>query len=582
MGVDEVTMREGLDLHPAASVTSSEPSIDALLQWFKTEHHGQIHKALEIYRSEETGLSFRTSVTGNATIAAGEPVVVCPLSASLSYLNVLGHGRPLGKGLQSPEDLPEDSQLAFSSEFVKKVPPHVVGRFFLIKQFLLGTSSPWAPYISTLPAPHDYDAWALPAVWHGGGCDTTALDLLKSTNAEVAAAEMRKRIDDEFREAWPLLQDDDSKEKYTLSLYEWAYCIFTSRSFRPSLVLTEVIKDALCCGLDVEEHYLSMINHVWLPMRVHTDDFSMLLPVLDIGNHDPRAVVQWQPVMDASREAISSSTALTSIPSTKTDHAIVFSTDTAHSSGQPVFNNYGSKTNSELLVGYGFVLAPTPDMHNDYVHLRKRGEPGPFVSDIDTAAGTKVDAYHRDYLLSLRPMAEPTSPVGRARLAPEQWIDDHPLSTRRSPGAALVDDGLLWDMLVDILEPDYFDLVENYVLAQIMAESENNTAPEDVPLERLSDAILDLVFGTQSPPDTLKFLQNVRSEIFATMVFKLVGDLDDLDALDLETFSPKNRHERVALQYRKQYYAVVDNAFGDLGCEVEFDDEEDDDQQKGL
>ncbi|CAK7564152.1 MAG: hypothetical protein SEPTF4163_002036 [Sporothrix epigloea] len=575
-------MPEGFDRHPTASDTSSEPSTDALLQWFKTEHHGQIHKALEIYRSEETGLSFRTSVTGNATIAAGEAVVVCPLSASLSYLNVIGHGRPLGKGSQ----LPEDSELAFSSEFVQKVPPHVIGRFFLIQQFLRGTSSPWAPYISTLPAPHDYDAWALPAVWYSGGCDTTALDLLEDTNAEVAAAEMGQRIDDEFCEAWPLLQDDDFKEKYTLSLYEWAYCIFTSRSFRPSLVLTPVIQAALNRSDAVEEHHLSMINHAWLPAGVGVDDFSMLLPVLDIGNHDPRAVVQWQPVVDASREALSSSTALTSIPATATDHAIVFSTGTAHSSGQPVFNNYGNKTNSELLVGYGFVLAPTPDMHNDYVHLRKRGELDPLASDMDTAAGTSANTVHRDFLLSLRPMADPASLVGRARLAPAQWVDEHTLSTRRSPGAALVDDGLLWDMLSLNLQPGYREQVQSYALAQITAESENNTTPEGVPAEKLRHTILDLAFGTQSPPDTLKFLRNVRSEVLLTLVFKLVSDLEKLQAMDavLETFSPKTRHERVALQYRKQYIAVVDNAFDELACEIEFDEEEGDGdgQQKGL
>ncbi|CAK7271781.1 hypothetical protein SEPCBS119000_004779 [Sporothrix epigloea] len=578
MGVAE-GLAQGHDLPPATTNTDtpSQSCIAALLEWFKTEHHGQVHNGLDIYHSDETGLSFRASVTGNAAIAAGEPVVVCPLSASLSYLNAIGGGWPLGKA----SHLPKEPVSAFPAAFVHKVPPHVIGRFFLIQQYLLGPSSPWAPYISALPEPHDFDAWALPAVWPSEGRDGTALTLLEGTNAEVAAAEIRQRIDDEFREAWPLLQDDDIKIKYTLSLYKWAYCIFTSRSFRPSLVLTSVIQAALTrseADDAVDRHHLSMINHVRLPPDCSIDDFSLLLPVLDIGNHDPRSIVKWQPVVDASRTALTSSALLNSIPSATRDHAVAFSTGAAHSNGQPVFNNYGCKTNSELLVGYGFVLAPAPDLHNDYVHLRKRGELGPRVSETDFAAGTSTDAVHRDFLLSLRPMASPASPVGRARLAPAQWADDLKSSTRRSPGFALVDDGLLWDMLSLMLQPGDREEVQRYASAHIAARSKSHMAPTDLPLAEIRETILDLAFGTQCL-DIPTVLQKISSQVRMTLLYKLDADLEKLLAKDAtqETLPIQTRRDRLALQYRQQYIAVLNNAINVLGREVDNEAEEEDD-----
>ncbi|CAK7244243.1 MAG: hypothetical protein STHCBS139747_005779 [Sporothrix thermara] len=602
MEVPEQLMKKACELRRPAAPATSEVNMDALLHWFIDEHNGQLHHALEVYRSENAGQSFRA---GKATIAAGEPVVVCPISASLSFLNALGGGHPLGKA--PPESGMEPSP-AFPPAFMQAVPPHVIGRFFLMQQYLLGAASPWAPYIATLPQPQDYDAWALPAVWPSEGRDAAALTLLEGTNAEVAAAEMRQRIDAEFRAAWPLLQDNghDQKNDYTFALYEWAYCMFTSRSFRPSLVLAPQIQTALTstpdrdldAGTTVDPRHLAMVNHARLPQGCGIDDFSLLLPVLDIGNHDPRAVVEWQPVVDSSRSAaLCSSAAATSaaavlIPASSTtpaDHAIVFFTGTAHASGQPVYNNYGSKTNSELLVGYGFVLAPTTDMHNDYVHLRKRGELGKGAAEADAAAGTSASTVHRDFLLSLRPMREASSIVGRARLGLTSSSSSSSSSssgeakTKRSPGFALVDDGLLWDMLSLMLQPEDRDQVQRYAVAQATGNTEYLTTAameavqNAVPAPELRDAILDLVFGTtQSGPDTPAMLRRISSQVRLTLLYKFDADLEKLQAKDaaLASFKPSTPHERLAIQYRTQYAAVLSNAIDVLGSEVESQDED--------
>ncbi|CAK7214845.1 hypothetical protein SEUCBS140593_002328 [Sporothrix eucalyptigena] len=571
MEVPEELMRGAHELRSTASNAHHEPDTNSLLQWFKSEHHGQIHQSLEVFKSPGSGLSFRVSETGSTTITAGEPVVVCPLSVSLSYLNAIGGGHPLGRSLNCTEE----SSTAFSPEFMQKVPAHVIGRFFLIQQFLQGTASAWTPYVATLPQPQDFDTWALPAVWPK---DSTALRLLEGTNAEVAAAEMRQRIESEFRAAWGLLRDP----AYTFALYEWAYCIFTSRSFRPSLVLTEDVKAALTQD-GADNHHRGMVNHARLPEGCGIDDFSLLLPVLDIGNHDPRAVIKWQPVVGASRTSLEGSAVLTTAPADTTDQAIVFYTGTAYNKGQQVFNNYGSKSNSELLVGYGFVLAPTDDMHNDYVHLRKRGALGPSIAD--EAAGSGNTPPH-DFLLSLRPIGEPSSIVGRARLAPENRVDKTPTS-KRSPGFTIIDDGLLWDMLSLMLSPDARDEIQRYAVAQVKGQQSYLTAPMEevqaaVPASELLSTILDLVFRTHDSEDTPPLLVQIGTQVRMNLLYKFDNDLEILQAKDAELgdISPKSSQERVALQYREQYMGVLSNALDVLGSEVEGDDGEDEEESE--
>lgn len=68
------------------------------------------------------------------------------------------------------------------------------------------------------------------------------------------------------------LLPDSYGATYTRPLYMWAYAIFTSRSFRPSLVLPEAQSMDLPCAID---------------------DFSVLLPLYDLGNHSPTAKAPW-------------------------------------------------------------------------------------------------------------------------------------------------------------------------------------------------------------------------------------------------------------------------------------------------
>lgn len=537
-----------------------------LLKWFQSDHQGQINNNVEIHDTSDSGLSFRVRETAVNGVLVDEPVVVCPISASLSYLNALGGGQPLGTSSADGEVSP-----AFSSDFMQQVPPHVIGRFFLVQQYLKGKDSAWAPYIATLPQPQNFGSWALPAVWPTDDADI-ALALLKGTNADVAADEMRQRTNNEFKAAWAILQDSS----YTFALYQWAYCMFTSRSFRPSLVMTNEIKAALTRdangaaqdGTNVDVRHLAAVNGARLPDGCQVDDFSILFPVLDIGNHDPRAVIRWQPVVDASRQSLNSASILTPAPSETSEQAIVFYTGTRYGKGEQVFNNYGSKTNSELLVGYGFALPPTDDMHNDYVHLRKREALARGVSD---GVAGNVDV-HPDFLLSLRPIAEPSSVVGRSRLPPGQQVESMPQS-RRTPGFSLVEDGLLWDVLSHMIRPEHREELQRSAVA-----ATHGQRYMELPAAELREAIMDLVFQSKddqsSDPLVTQYTYNIRM----VLLQKFDTDLEKLQDADppsyiealLETgeYSPKTAQERLAMQYREQYRAVLSNAVDVLGEEL--------------
>ncbi|KAJ2484423.1 hypothetical protein IWW47_005677, partial [Coemansia sp. RSA 2052] len=69
-----------------------------------------------------------------------------------------------------------------------------------------------------------------------------------------------------------------------------------------------------------------------------TAESEVLLPLLDMANHHPRTPVTW--IID--------------------DDGIGFSMDAVVEAGQQIFNNYGPKSNEELMMGYGFCMLPNP------------------------------------------------------------------------------------------------------------------------------------------------------------------------------------------------------------------------------
>lgn len=321
-------------------------SIARLVDW-ATRHGAKLHPSVEVYHDAHTGLSFRVKPDASRPLSPYEPVVSLPTRLTLSYINALPG---TGKGAD-----------AFPAALLAGLQPHVVGRLLLVREFLKREASFWWPYIQALPQPHDHAGWALPPFWA-----PDEAELLDGTNVEVGLDKIRRDVERDARVVSRLLDDcgeEVVRPSFSRSLYHWAYCIFSSRSFRPSLVLTAQQAAAL-------------------PDGVGMDAFSVLLPLFDIGNHDMATPIRWELVQDTS--------------SCELRVGKVFRP------GEQVFNNYSMKTNAELLLGYNFTVPTTDLLHNDYIHVRKRA---------DTPDASE------EYLISLRPMRHQTSLLGRHRTA---------------------------------------------------------------------------------------------------------------------------------------------------------------------
>ncbi|KAK9778260.1 putative SET domain-containing protein [Seiridium cardinale] len=454
----------------------------ALIDWVQ-EGGGQLHAGVEVAQIDGMKGSFRAT----GSVQKGDVIVALPLSKTLSYLNAIsGHPDVITfshETFKSPGNTP-----IFPTEFISTVPPHVISRFVLIhgcplisplllvficegattadlyirrQQYLLGSESKWWPYISTLPQPENM-AGMLPALW-----PEDDVDFLLGTNAYVAVQEIKSTLKKEYKDAMKLLPDS-FRSGYTRPLYLWAYAIFTSRSFRPSLVLPEADSMQLPCAID---------------------DFSVLLPLYDLGNHSPVARSSWT-----------------------ADHAsqlVSLRCGEAYGVGEQVFNNYGMKTNAELLLGYGFILPESETFHNDYVHIKTK------AVDDDDLAGT--------HIVSLRPLSDPSSVVGRSR--------------------RLISSGTE-------VTPEFSHFQDSLVssLYDAITAASGSGEEDDVSMD-------DMMAG--------KMPKAVHDRIIEALGSKLIYDLDTLDEVEVPR-EDLNANQQLAVQYRDQCHQVFQNAFRSL------------------
>ncbi|KAH7145703.1 hypothetical protein B0J13DRAFT_325078 [Dactylonectria estremocensis] len=447
----------------------------ALVAW-ATSHGARLHPSVQVYQDADTGLSFRVKPDAETGTEPWDPIVSLLTSLSLSYLNALP-----GRGLSE-----RDGQApAFPASFLEQTPPHVIGRFVLAAHFALGDTSFWAPYIRALPQPDQVDSWALPPFWP----DDEA-ELLDGTNIEVGIAQIRSTVKREFKAAQKLLLvagwAPNLASRFSLALYQWAYSIFSSRSFRPSLVLSAADRETL-------------------PAGVGLDDFSVLLPLFDVGNHDMTEEVRWE--LDESRPSCDLRVAR------------------AYKPGEQVFNNYSMKTNAELLLGYGFMLPETDALHNDYVHVRKR--------QVDSAAPSE------EFYISLRPICHPSSLLARTK----QTIQ---LRDLNAVPAALqhVQTDMAWDVFC-AQAPDEEDHAE--------------LLPVDASLQGAAvEQARQEAFLTGK---VARDCRNVLQQTVAVIQHKAMLELERLRETDVEVVGGGDltRNQQLALDYRARCGRVLEN-----------------------
>lgn len=201
------------------------------------------------------------------------------------------------------------------------------------------------PYLRSLPTVHDDPLW-----W-----SEDELAGLNGTNL-VAAIEERRRA---LKRAWdalvPLLHGPSCPfgppTELTWERFLWAHSCFTSRAFPQ--------------WLSRPPHPDSHVGHA--PDDDPMQAIGCLLPVLDTLNHRYRARISW--VRHGDR--------------------LAFVTEDAVPPNATVANNYGPKSNEELLLGYGFVLDEPPNPH-ETVSVRFGGCPVGGDESLETGGGESV------------------------------------------------------------------------------------------------------------------------------------------------------------------------------------------------
>lgn len=494
---------------------AEQERFQTLLSWSKS-YGAEINPALEVYKDEITGFSMRVKPSPESNepiIKPGDDVLTCPLQTSISFLNATIGGPVLSRPAERAEPCP-----VFPERFMK-LQPYVIGRFYLIKQYLMGQASFWHPYIATLPQPDVNSSWSLPPFW-----PEEDLDFLDGTNTGVASEEIRTNVKAEYKEARKILKEEghENWQDYTRPLYNWAFSMFASRSFRPSLVTP----------LSVQQ--------MELPKNVGIDDFSILLPVYDIINHDIKANVRW--LVDHNSMSA---------------EVCRFQTLDEYRPGQQVFNTYGKKTNSELFLSYGFVLPESETFHNDYFHLRKK-------SPQDTTLGKRQP---HDFLVSLRPMNHPSSFVGQNR----NWVAKDPSLAIR-PEFAHVEDNLVWDLCLAIAGGGD-DTGKEAFVDRILGTTEQEERPSTPTRqhEREREALGKVM--SASPAGLPAEVEGVVAQVKEMLLDKLGMEYDKVcetepgatldegtEVIMMVEVEPQTPNQAAALLHRQQVMKVLENA----------------------
>lgn len=331
------------------------PAIKDLLDWGE-QNGATLNPNAEVYVSPTFGVSLRVKEspengTNDApSFAPHSTIVSTPYTTSMSYMNAYDAFPTLSA--RSPR---------FPQKFLHEVPAKVIGCYFLMQQYLLGDQSFWAPYIRSLPQPDEPEKLATPLYWND-----EARAWLNGTNLLMAVRQREEMWSEELDHAAKVFWNgclemmyarelekpaselygelySSGKNETLLNLYKWACTIFSSRSFVSTLIPPEVY------GEQLDEKVKEGKEETWREFIKKEGPYPVLFPLVDIANHDPKARVEW--FADAKSDVKS--------VSIKNDEEL--------KAGEQIFNNYAPKGNSELLLGYGFML---PDNDDFAVEMR--------------------------------------------------------------------------------------------------------------------------------------------------------------------------------------------------------------------
>lgn len=317
---DQQEDASGAILDTGDSNGSLHPTLEnhrKLADWV-VQRRGFIHPYLKLAYDASKG--FHGVVEDGKTLPAHIRIASCPMTVTISVLNVLDIAPFESHGTRFPKPFLERYQLA----------THILQSFFLMEQYILGEKSWWALYVQTLPTLDDVNRMHFE--------DEEDVLWIRGTNLEAAISSQSRKWRNQFEEANSMLAklgwDHAKNGDYNYELFRWASSIFGSRSFT-SLVLDDTTPADIARPLGRKDGDHKLLS------KLFSERFAVLLPLLDVLNHRPSALVEWQ----------------TNI------NYVGLQVNQEYTSRQEVYNNYGPRDNEGLLMSYGFVLEDNPFEH---------------------------------------------------------------------------------------------------------------------------------------------------------------------------------------------------------------------------
>ncbi|KJX94908.1 hypothetical protein TI39_contig4150g00009 [Zymoseptoria brevis] len=306
----------------------STGQLQTLRLWLE-DNGGYVNPAIDLDRNETAGVHCR--VKSASSLGPDSRICTVPHSLALSSLNALV----------------DDSFPVFRD---RGLAPEAIGYFYLMHQYINKAQSFWRPYLQTLPGP---ESEHLTPFWF----EDEHLQWLADTDVLHTTKARQKLQEEHYVKGIDMLKKAKlDVEPYTWPLFKWAVTIFTSRSFSSRALRPLDSKYWAAYKVGPQGQRQTALVDM-SRVSAEDQDFPVLFPVIDVPNHSPTARVDW--AFDPGRFSI---TIKDPIPG-----------------GEEVYNNYGPKSNDELLLGYGFCI---PDNSDDKVLLTLKPPPSDLQADI--------------------------------------------------------------------------------------------------------------------------------------------------------------------------------------------------------
>ncbi|GAM87928.1 hypothetical protein ANO11243_059560 [Dothideomycetidae sp. 11243] len=275
--------------------------MEELLAWLQS-HGGYLHKSTRLARDGQKGCHLQAQ----EDLPSGTLIVHVPHTLVLSCLNAMV----------------DDSLPALKSN-ADSFSVEALGVFYLMAQWLRRDTSFWKPYLEILNSPET--GFNTP-FWFS----ENDLVWLQGTDLLTSFEMRRDKWQTYWRDGTAILYADGmdvsqytwTPKTFTRDLCKWATTVYTSRSLSSRAVRPQ------------ESKYWTAYNKV----PEERKDFPVLIPGMDCLNHHHDAHVDW--TFEPGRFVLTLGGDVTA--------------------GNEVLNNYGPKSNSELLMGYGFCVEDNP------------------------------------------------------------------------------------------------------------------------------------------------------------------------------------------------------------------------------